>query len=63
MVSMEFVIDCGPGVDTASNRNNQVTHLSAPIVSKSGSVNIVVPGGPIMDLYRDYFTFNFNHLH
>jgi len=63
MVSMKFFIDCGPGVDSASNRNKKVTHLRAPIVSKSGILNILVPGGPLMGLYRDYFTFNFNQLH
>jgi len=63
MVSMEFFIDCIPRVDLASNRNKKVTHLRAPTVSKSGSLNILVPGGPVMGLYKDYFTFNFNYLH
>jgi len=63
MVSLEFSIDCGPGFDSASNRNKEVTHFRVPIFSKCGSLKILVPSGSIMGLYRDYFTFYFNHLH
>jgi len=69
MVSLEFLLTksflphCGPGVDSASNRNEyqdyflgvkaageygwQPYHLHVPIVLKSGSFNLLETSGPV----------------
>jgi hypothetical protein len=36
--------------------------LHVPTVSKSGSLNLLEPSGPVTGLYRDFFTFTYvNH--
>jgi hypothetical protein len=62
MVSLEFFLDYDTGVDSVSNRNKKFTHFRVPIVSKSGSFNILKPSGLVTGLYRDYFTLCFKHL-
>jgi hypothetical protein len=32
-------------------------HLHIPIDQKSGNLNLLEPSGPVIGLYRDYFTF------
>ena len=57
---------CGPGVDSASNRNEyqeyllgglQLYHLHMTIVMKSVRLNLLEPSGTVIDLYGDCFTF------
>jgi len=50
MLSLEFFIECGPGVDSAPSRNRKVTDLRMSIVSKSGSLNSLVPGGSVQGI-------------
>ena len=40
----------------------QPYHLHEPIVSKSGSLNLLEPSGPVIGLYRDCFTFTFTYI-
>jgi len=59
-----------PGVDSASKRNEyqgylldgkgwQPYHLHVPIFSKSRSLNLLEPSGPVTGLHRNSFTFTF----
>jgi hypothetical protein len=50
MVSLEFFVDYGLGVESTFNRNKEVTHLRVSNVSKSGNLNILEPGGPVIGL-------------
>jgi len=83
LVSLEFFIDIkffrsdyGPGVDSASNRNEyqeyflgskdgrcvRLTTLppSFAVVMKSGSLNFLEPSGPLQACNRTGSTFTFN---
>jgi hypothetical protein len=37
----------GPGVDSASNRNEYQEYLHVPLGLKSGSLNLLEPSGPV----------------
>jgi len=79
-VSLEFFIaiksfrsHCGPGVDSASNRNEYQEHFlggkgdrcvrlttlppSCAVVMKSGNLNFLEPSGPLQACNGDCFTF------
>ena len=47
------------GVKAAGAYGWQPYHLHVPIVSQSGSLNLLEPYGPVISLYRDCFIFTF----